>query len=376
MALLAISETIPMILIGPFAGIIIDRVDRKYAMIFANLSQSIIIGLIPFTAFLPNRIFWVFLLAFLNSTCNRFFFPARGASIPKLIDKKEDLFAANSLSAGAYQVSALIGPMLAGISLGFIGYDLPFIFDSISFIISAVFIFSIPLNLKADKQSESSPLTDLIEGGNFILHYAPILYLLVIFSILMFAGGGSLILIIPYLEEVFGFTETGPREFVYGVMTAMSASVGMTAALLLSRKKRLNRPILVITISLMIAGFMLIGFSLSPNIYVLGFFWIGFGTIEVLVGIPLQTLAQETVPDQLRGKTFSFINLSITISQILGMGLVGILAESPLGIRGSLFANGVFLLIAFVFGVNWITRKRLDAQAEEKRVLFHQSSGE
>jgi len=142
MAILAMAEAIPMILIGPFAGVFIDRYDRKYIMALANFSQAFVIFLIPATVLFSgtNRIIAIISLAFLNSTFSRFFFPARGASIPKLIDDKDDLFGANSLSAGAYQTSALIGPMLAGITIGLFGYDIPFIIDGLTFIFSSLCI--------------------------------------------------------------------------------------------------------------------------------------------------------------------------------------------------------------------------------------------
>ena len=56
MAVLAIAEAIPMILIGPWAGVLIDRVDRKYVMTFANLGQALVIFLIPLTKLFENRV--------------------------------------------------------------------------------------------------------------------------------------------------------------------------------------------------------------------------------------------------------------------------------------------------------------------------------
>ena len=86
MAILAIAEVIPMILIGPFAGVIIDRYDRKYIMALANFSQAFVIFMIPATAIFSgvDRIIAIIVLAFLNSTFNRFFFPARGGLYPKI----------------------------------------------------------------------------------------------------------------------------------------------------------------------------------------------------------------------------------------------------------------------------------------------------
>ena len=373
MALLAISTAIPMILIGPWAGVVIDRINRKYSMAGANIAQAIAVGFIPFTRYfnIDIQIWLILILSFLNSSFARFFFPARGASIPKLIDDKNELFAANALSAGAYQVSALIGPFLAGIVVGLVGYDLPFFIDAISFILSALFILSIKTSLYIEQKSEKSPFSDLRDGGLFIISFPPIFYLLIVFSILMFAGGASMILIIPYLQSEMGLVESEPRAFVYGLMIALSAAVGMIFAFYLSHTKNISRPIRMITFSTVLAGIMLIGFSLSPNIFILVIFWIGFGTIEVSISVPLQTITQETVPDSFRGKIFSFINLSITFSQIIGMGIVSIFASSFLKLRGSLLLNGVILLLFSSLGYYFMHKFRLEDLTEVKRQEYY-----
>jgi len=377
MAVLAIAEVIPMVLIGPFAGVLIDRYDRKYIMAIANFSQAFIIFMIPATAIFSgvDRIIAIIILAFMNSTFNRFFFPSRGASIPKLIDDKDDLFGANSLSAGAYQTSALIGPMLAGFIIGIYGYDLPFIIDGLSFIISSICILSISKSLKPirDSTKKQSPINDLVIGGRFIYNFQPIFYILLLFSFLMFAGGGALFLLIPFLELEFGLTQRGQRELIYGIMIAISAGVGMIFALFLSKKKRLARPITMMTYSLIMAGIIFIGFGLAPNIPILALAFVGFGTIEVVVGIPLQTIAQETVPDDLRGKVFSFINLAVSTSQIIGMGIVSILAYY-LEIRGTFIFNGLIMVIFSFLGFYWIRKKSLEKLAQIKREEFHQAS--
>ena len=371
MAILAMAEAIPMILIGPWAGVIVDRIDRKYSMAFANIGQAVVIFLIPVTQFFDNRVLWILLLAFFNSIFARFFFPARGASIPKLIDDKRDLFAANSLSAGLYQVSMLIGPMLAGVVIGIGGYDIPFIIDSFTFIISAFFILWINKSLKADQKPKQKPLQDLIEGGRFAISFQPILYLLFVFSMLMLAGGASIILIIPHLEINFGLINQGERELVFGIMSSFSALLGIIIALYLARKKRLEKPITLITVTLLLAGILLIGFGFADNLIILTLFWVGFGAIEVFIAIPLQTIAQEAVPDALRGKIFSFLNLSMTVFQIIGMGVISVLASTFIGIRGSLKLSGLMLIIFFIIGLIWLKNKKLESIANVKREEYY-----
>ncbi len=378
MAVLAITEAVPMILIGPFAGVMIDRYNRKYIMAIANGLQAVVILLIPITSVFTGstRIGAILILAFLNSAFARFFFPARGASIPKLIENKDDLFGANSLSAGAYQTSALIGPMFAGIIIGLYGYQIPFVIDSFTFIFSSLCILWISVPLKVTERSKQGPIQDLVDGARYIRGFLPILYLLVIFSVLMFAGGATLFLIVPFLEIEFGLASRGPREFVFGLFSALSAGVGMLFAVYLSRKKQLRRPITLITYSLVIAGIMLFGFGIATELWMLALAWIGFGTIEVAVGIPLQTIAQETVPDKLRGKVFSFINLAITFSQIIGMGFVSFLAASPLALRGTFAASGLFMVLFACLGFLFMRRKKLESIALQKREEFRQRTGD
>ena len=73
-----VKKTIPMILIGPFAGVFIDQYNRKYIMALANFSQAFVIFLILATALFSgmDRVIAIISLAFLNSAFSRFFFPA------------------------------------------------------------------------------------------------------------------------------------------------------------------------------------------------------------------------------------------------------------------------------------------------------------
>jgi MFS family permease len=124
---------------------------------------------------------------------------------------------------------------------------------------------------------------------------------------------------------------------------------------------------------LIIVGWILVGFGVAQNLWMLALAWIGFGTIEVVVGIPLQTVTQETVPDQLRGKVFSFLNLTMTVFQIMGMGVVSIFAISFDSLRAVFIFNGIFLIICAVLGFIWLKVKSIEEIAKQRRDEFHAS---
>ncbi|MFW9991222.1 MAG: MFS transporter [Candidatus Odinarchaeota archaeon] len=379
MSALSIAEVLPMVLIGPWAGIIIDRIDRKHSMVIASLTQSVIVATIPLTTLLPARELWILPLAFLNASAARFFFPARGASIPKLVNS-EDLFAANSLSAATFQLSTLIGPVLAGVTLGFLDYNIAFWIDAVSFIIAAFIILTISTNLKVSEEQKddsnggravkkNNPLDDLKTSLNFAVKFPPILYMISFFSLLMFFGGSVLTLMIPFLELEMGLTDKGFREVYYGIVTAISASAGLVSAVIISRREELKKPLTIMTSTLPLVSVILLSFFFITDLVSLAIVWTCFGTIQVFVGIPIQTLAQETVPDHLRGKILSFLFLSVSIAQITGMGVVGIEA-SLFGIRETFLINGLSISVAAAICFVQIGKYSLEkAVAEQKEKM-------
>jgi MFS family permease len=190
----------------------------------------------------------------------------------------------------------------------------------------------------------------------------------------MFAGGATLFLIVPFLELEFGLTVQGERELVFGLMSSMSAAVGILFALYLAKKKSISKPVTLMTFSLVLAGIILMGFGVATELWMLALAWTGFGAIEVAIAIPLQTITQETVPDKLRGKVFSFINLAMTFSQIMGMGLVSILAASLLGLRGTFVLNGGLMIVFAMLGFIWLKLGSLETITQQKRDEFHYQS--
>ncbi|MHA2362406.1 MAG: MFS transporter [Candidatus Hodarchaeales archaeon] len=383
MGILAVCQVLPMILIGPYIGVLIDRFDRKRIMVLSNIIQAVWLLLIPLSVIFPNRVILIFLLAFLMGTTTRFFLPSRQASIPKLVDRS-DLLSANSLSAATFQIAALFGPVTAGFLTYRYGYDLAFYIDMIGFLISALLIYKIHVNLKPGtgidaispdfttsdqkiKTSERSVRSDLREAYNFLLGYPALAFLMTIFAFLLLCFGSVIVLMIPFLNE-FTNIPVAPEE-AFGIMGSLAALMGLIVALIVGRKRQLFRPLTLISISTVIASGVMLGFSTAPNIYALAFFWMFFGMIQVFVMIPFQTLAQETIPDKMRGKIFSFFNLIITSSQILGMAFGGIVAELT-NIRVTFLILGIMMSVLSVLFLIILFMKNYENEVQNRRNAF------
>lgn len=399
MGVLAIVQTIPMITIGPYAGVLVDRYNRKMIMSISNLVQALWLFCIPVTGILlgiesSQRILLIFPLAFLMGAVNRFFFPSRAASIPKLVPKK-DLLAANSLSAATYQLSALIGPVTAGIFVGLFNYDMAFYIDMLGFLISAILIMRIRTNLrpdaldtpnstpvKADSPSlnrSNGVISDLGEAYTFLKGYPAFAYIFTLFAFLLFGFGASIVLMVPYLTILSNNSILFDPEIAYGVMSGLAAVTGLTMAIFIGNRRDLPRPLALMNLACFFAALIMFGFAFAPNVKfyiefmeplgILAIFWALFGLIQVFVMIPYQTLAQETIPDALRGKMFSFFNIIITIAQISGMAIGGILSEIT-DIPTTCFFGGLVITIASIIGFVVLIWKNYEKDVQARREAF------
>lgn len=109
-------EVIPPVLLGSVAGVFVDRWDRRWTMIGANIARGLLL-LLLLTFRSAEQVWVVYVVALLGSVANLFFGPANDALLPQLV-RDDDLVTANSLDALGENVARILGPALGGALLG------------------------------------------------------------------------------------------------------------------------------------------------------------------------------------------------------------------------------------------------------------------
>lgn len=142
MGLVFAATTVPNVLVGPMAGVLVDRWDRKHVMVASDLIRAGIVGLIPVASGL--HIGLVVALVFALAAVSSFFRPARAAALPRVVPD-EDLLTANSAMWVADTVSDLVGYGLGGLFVAFLGPSLALAFwlDGATYLASAALVASI-----------------------------------------------------------------------------------------------------------------------------------------------------------------------------------------------------------------------------------------
>ena len=315
-SILMMLKAIPSLFLGSVAGTLVDRMNRKWVMVFSNLAQGVLVLMIPFT----DTLLVVYGIYLLMSVVNQFFIPARAATLPGIVPA-QSLMAANSLFSIAYVGAIAIGPMIGGFLIEAAGTDAAFFADSISFFIPAIAVAFLALpQVKPDTRSGS--FSDAFRAGlAYIGETRPVRQALILTTLVYMGIGTISVLGIVIADKVLGTGAGG-----YGMMMS-SMGVGMLVGAILTGKfgKRFQR------IKLASTGAILAGCSITALPFVSSLY-VAFG-VNFLLGMGMvasQTTAYtifQSAPEALRGRVMGAAQSLMGAASFLAMGLAGFVAE-------------------------------------------------
>jgi len=339
MATVAICSSLPFVILGPFAGTYVDRVDKRKLLILMDLGRGIIIS-IPGVLFFLNQLqaWHIFIIAALLSSMTTFFNPALASFIPRIVDK-EELIRANSLSQMSNNLSGVIGPALAGVLVALFGAGTVMFLNALSFFISVIAIFLV--RIKTEKvfaqKIRKKFLHDLLDGLNFIRTESGILGLVILFSLLNFFVAPVGVLIPLVVKNILKMGAEG-----FGVLGS-SISVGMVlGSLFLGMIGGVRRKGTFIITGITVAGFFLALFGISESfwtsIFLLGGCGFGVSFANILVPVVFQT----RIPHEKQGRVFGTLGAISGGLRPVSLALVGVLG-GLLPIQMIIFLSGVLI---------------------------------
>lgn len=339
-SIVMIVQMIPMLFLGPFIGVLVDRWNRKRMMLTADLLRAVIIAGVLFA---PNLV-TIYILSFLSATVGLFFMPARSVVVVEIVGKA-DMMSAVSLSQMTYQTITIFGPMIGGALVGMLGTWIGFTVDAISFVGSALFTLSVAfpaLPVASEKISVKAFFRDFADGMRFIWQAKVVRFLIVGFWVFMMAGGIINVLEINYWRNILhiGASQLGSLEMV------MAVGALITATFLGQFATTWPKGRMIVT-ALLLVGMISIFYYFRPGYYVLLLMMFLFGIADATLNIPISTLTITLVPVAMRGRVSSAINSLFNMTTVLGMALAAP-ASALVGTTGALSLAGVILIFAAV----------------------------
>lgn len=213
------------VLLSPLAGALADRLDRKLILITTHCIRMVLISLLPFV----TQVWQVYALVFALNVFNAFFTPTYQATIP-LVTGQNDYLQAIALSSATYQLLGVLGPGIAGSVAALIGARQIFFLDALSFLIAAVFIFTLPGQLRVEQSQQPSATRgrtwrDIRDGTTRLFTDAYIRYALFMQLLASIAGAQILVNTVSYVKGTLklGDVEYGWVMAAFGIGATLSA---------------------------------------------------------------------------------------------------------------------------------------------------------
>jgi MFS transporter, DHA3 family, macrolide efflux protein len=348
--LIGMSQYLPAVLVGVFAGAAVDRLNRKHLMIVADAARVILVALIP-TLYVMGQMtgLRLGLLAFLIAVFTTLFYPAREAIIPQLVEHT-DLTRAGSLLQGSYAFAFFIGPMAAAAILPWAKITGLFYGDAMTFAVSLVFLFFLrPLPISQSLNAMPPRSFSVREG----LHYAQkhgvirgLLWLTAVDN--LFIMGPALVGAPLYVRL---HLHLGPGAYA-AVEGAFALGMLMGSVLVQRFASRWPRG-KVLLWAIMWDGISFLPFLFTTTLTATLIVWFVHSIGIPFILVPRTTLIQTEVPAHLQGRIFSLVNLTVVGLSAISCSLTGFATEL-------LPVNVVFAIIAIsaalVGSVGWLIR--------------------
>jgi dTMP kinase len=338
-----IARLLPAVFLGPIAGVIADRFDRRKLMVFSDIIRAGLYISIP----LVNTYLWLYTAMILVECMTLFWSPAKEATVPNLVGK-ERLESANQVSLLAAYGTAPIAAILFSLLTLFVNaieslfpftigdsIDIALYVNAASFAFAAITIWGlkeIPKGAAAKKSKDEGVLKSLHDGWKAVSQTKIVRGLVVGMIGAFFAAGAVIGLARTFVGDL------GGGDAAYGVLfgavftgLAIGIAFGPKIFAQFSRRRLFGA-------SLTTAGFFLVLLALIPNLVMAVFTVIILGTFSGITWVTGFTMLGMEVQDEVRGRTFAFVQSLIRITLVAVLAVAPVIAAA-FGVRTYEFEN-------------------------------------
>ena len=345
------AATMPGLLLALVAGIIIDKVNRKWLLVNLDIFRLIVVSV--FIYMLTTYGFCLTILypvAMLMGLGNSLFWPTAQAFVQELVDEK-DYFSANALLSASYQVGSLLGAGIGGFVVHLYGPITALYYNAFSYLISGVLIALAPFTVKVSENAPEKIFGAVAKGFIFLKNKTGILFLGLTTILSDIAIWGALsVLTITVSKEVFLKGSWG-----YGVMDGMYGLGALLSTIAVAKlvKEIGRKSALILCYS--VAGMSCFISPMMSTIYLAGAAYFFMGLHNNAARIIIRTIFMEVIPNHIMGRVQTIFGVYTRIMMLSSALLAGWITEQYDPFTGMNFASahyagallGVLMIINF-----------------------------
>jgi MFS family permease len=314
---------IPTLLLSPFAGVLVDRLDRHRILVVTqvlSMLQSLALALLALPGIIT--VGEILFLQVVQGVINAFDTPARQSFIVDMIEDRADLPNAIALNSSMVNGSRIIGPSIGGIVIAAVGEGWCFMLDAISYLAVIASLLAMHVAKKPPRHTTSRVTEELRAGFSYVSRSVPMRSALLLLALVSTMGMPYTVLM-PAIAS--GVLHGGPHTLGF-LMTASGLGALAGALYLASRSSviGLGRAMVLATMAF---GVGLIGFSQSRVL------WLSLLLLPIVGGgmmvetASTNTILQTIVEEEMRGRVMSFYTMAFLGTAPLGSLLAGVAAD-------------------------------------------------
>lgn len=343
---LAVAEIVPILVLGPIVGVLIDRMSRKAVLVGADLFRAILVLSLVW----PQGTWHAYAVAAGLAAGNAFFNPTVQAVIPVLTSSEQRL-AANSVSWSTGRLVQILASAVVGGLIGLVGTGPAFVVNAATFAVSALLIMRLPIPPHAgqvageSKRGLTGYLSDARHGLAFAAKDRFVSRLLVVQALASLATGATGAMLVVLAEQHLRLPPPGFAWLIGAI--GVGALLGPLIPSTLARDYRNARWLFVPYLIRGIVDLLLATFTSLPTAMLLLLIY-GLNTSSGIV--VFNSTVQTAVPDGVRGRVFTLLDITWNAARLLSLLVGGILVD-VVGIQPLFWAGGAMLIGAGLLGL-------------------------
>ena len=349
MTTVGILQTLPPLLFGPFAGVLLDRVSKRTAMIVIDTARAGLLTLIP-------TLYWMdlltlhrlYVLVFATAMFSMAFGPALKAIEPLLV-KSNQLTQINALDQSTMTIGQLLGPAISGMLIATIGAQNVLYVNAGAFV-AAVFC-KFPLRVEEPRRSagRSSPwriaLDDLMEGVRFVLYKHRLMLLLMAVASLFMLGSTGFVYLLPVLAKDYLHADSVQLGWLWAFLSL--GLLAVTMWMFRASPQELCGRLWLIALAAAVGGGAMLGLTLTTSFIPIVGLIVAIGASSGVVNPLVSASLQERTPKNMLARVFSVFNIGTLVGAMVGMTACGWIADR-MGPTASLAATAAVSVMAAV----------------------------
>lgn len=314
---------IPTFILAPFAGVLVDRLNRRTVLIWTqSLAMIQSLALAGLTLAHIITIPEILGLSVFQGLINAFDMPGRQAFMVQMVEERNDLSNAIAINSSMVNLARLVGPSLAGIVIAATNEGWCFLIDGLSYIAVIASLILMRVHVDQIKRAAASMTEQLREGWAYVSTFIPVRAILLLFALISLMG-------MPYvvLMPIFAASVLHGGAHTLGFLMGAAGVGALISALSLVARKTVRGLLKMIPISAALFGAGLFAFGLSRLEWLSMALMVvvGFGMMQGMTAS--NTIIQTLVPEDKRGRVMSYYTAAFVGMAPFGSLLAGGLAH-------------------------------------------------